>query len=445
MISSLYRFRSLYWLLDQGELEKQEIYFAKPEQLNDPMEGFRDIFWKGGDQVVTIPVRRNELAAYFQYIHFFALATIFQTHVEHGLQPKREQVSDFNERLRKGLEHANLVVEQVARLEAEARTIIGKLEDAIAGMAELLDTLFDINQIDAGAIKPDITDVAAGEAFARLSETFATMAAAKGLELRIVPSSAVIRSDRQLFERMLGNLLSNAIKYTDHGRLLLGCRRSGGKFRIEVWDTGIGIPKDSTDAVFEEFYRLNPEDSAKFGLGLGLYIVQRFASFLDRPDVIVADYHLPGGMTGLQIIQELRSALGGQVPALIVSGDKSAPARAAFGASAQAFITKPVKAAQLLARLSALVETVKPGWLDRRPRGFAVAPPAPASTDAAICVIDDDPGVRDAMQRTLQAEGYQVATYPSGETFLADHNRGKCRCLVVDVGLSNRGLDGLEL
>ena len=134
MISSLYRFRSLYWLLDQGELEKQEIYFAKPEQLNDPMEGFRDIFWKGGDQVVTIPVRRNELAAYFQYIHFFALATIFQTHVEHGLQPKREQVSDFNERLRKGLEHANLVVEQVARLEAEARTIIGKLEDAIAGM-----------------------------------------------------------------------------------------------------------------------------------------------------------------------------------------------------------------------------------------------------------------------------------------------------------------------
>ncbi len=414
----------------------------------------------------------------------------------------------------------------------DARTIIGKLEDAIAGMAELLDTLLDINQIDAGAIKPDISDVPVGEAFAHLSEIFAPMAAAKGLELRIVPSSAVIRSDRHLFERMVGNLLSNAIKYTDHGRILLGCRRYGGKFRIEVWDTGIGIPENSMEAVFEEFYRLNPEDSARFGLGLGLYIVQRFASFLDhtievrsrpgkgtmfavvaaasdmaarrlipggaaaltdlqppvillieddpkqldslrlllesegyrikvarkgdaalalvrnagsRPDVILADYHLPGGMTGLQIIKELRSSLGAQVPALIVSGDKSAPARAAFEASAQAFITKPVKAAELLARLRALAETVKPGWLDRRPRGFAGAPPAPASADAAICVIDDDPGVCDAMQRTLQAEGYHVATYPSGEMFLAVHNRAKCRCLVVDVGLSNRGLDGLEL
>ncbi|MGX9430205.1 MULTISPECIES: DUF2971 domain-containing protein [Bradyrhizobium] len=47
MIEHLYRFRPLYWLLEKGELENQEIYFAKPEQLNDPMEGFRDIFWKG--------------------------------------------------------------------------------------------------------------------------------------------------------------------------------------------------------------------------------------------------------------------------------------------------------------------------------------------------------------------------------------------------------------
>ena len=414
----------------------------------------------------------------------------------------------------------------------DSRTIIGKLEDAIAGMAELLDTLLDVSQIDAGVIKPDIADVQAGAVFARLSETFAPMAAAKGLKLRVVPSCAVIRSDGHLFERIVGNLLSNAIKYTDHGGILLGCRRQGGKIRVEVWDTGIGIPESSTKAVFEEFYRLNPDDSARFGLGLGLYIVRRFAAFLDhtievrsqpgkgtmfavvvapsgvarqwqlpagaaaqagssppaillieddpkqldslrllaesegyrilvartgaaalalvrnagnRPDAIVADYHLPDGMTGLQIIKELRSALAAQVPALILSGDKSAPARAAFEASAQAFITKPVKAAELLARLRALVETVRPGWFDRRRPSFAMEPAVPPSTDAAICVIDDDPGVCDAMQRTLEAEGHHVAAYHSAEMFLADHNRAKCRCLVVDVGLSNRGLNGLEL
>ena len=448
-------------------------------------------------------------------------------------QAKSRFLAAASHDLRQPLQTIGLLLGVLAKRTAgpEAQAIVGKLENTIAGMSELLDTLLDINQIESGGLKPEITDFAVAGFFTRLSDLYGPIAAAKGLELRVVPSSAAIHSDHHLLERVVGNLLSNAIKYTDRGRILLGCRRRGGKLRIEVWDTGIGIPEESTAKVFEEFHRLNPEDSSRFGLGIGLYIVQRLALLLEhtvevrshpgrgtmfavvamagdqaalsraaraeqagpgarppaillveddpnqleslrllletegyrvmavrtgeealalahnarnQPDLIVADYNLPGGMNGLQVIKAVRGGLGAQIPALIVSGDKSTPARQAFAASAQAFITKPVKAAEFMATLAALVETVRPGWAGKPPMNYA--PAATASTDGAeIGVVDDDPGVCDAIRRTLEMEGHKVDTYASCEAFLAEPDHGKYRCLVVDVGLGERGMDGLEL
>ncbi len=80
---------------------------------------------------------------------------------------------------------------------------------------------------------------------------------------------------------MIRNLLSNAVKYTSKGKILLGCRRRGDKLRIEVWDTGIGIPEEQLPAIFEEFHQLdNPARERSKGLGLGLAIVERLADLL---------------------------------------------------------------------------------------------------------------------------------------------------------------------
>jgi two-component system CheB/CheR fusion protein len=97
----------------------------------------------------------------------------------------------------------------------------------------------------------------------------------------VVSGSLTVRSDRRLLEQIVRNLLSNAVKYTTDGKLLLGCRRRGDNLRIEVWDTGPGIPELELQAIFEEFHQLdNPARERSKGLGLGLAIVQRLADLL---------------------------------------------------------------------------------------------------------------------------------------------------------------------
>ncbi|MEW5727283.1 MAG: ATP-binding protein, partial [Pseudomonadota bacterium] len=91
-------------------------------------------------------------------------------------------------------------------------------------------------------------------------------------------------SDPRLLANLVRHLVANAVRYTDAGGVLVGCRRAGGALRIEVWDTGIGIPEDQLAAVFEDFYQIgNRERDRAKGLGLGLSVVDRAARLLGHP------------------------------------------------------------------------------------------------------------------------------------------------------------------
>jgi Na+/proline symporter/signal transduction histidine kinase len=165
--------------------------------------------------------------------------------------------------------------------EDEDRSLVQNIDASLEAVEEIFTALLDISRLDTGAMKPELADFRIDELLARLEVEFAPLARAKGLDLVFMPCSLSIRSDRRLLRRLLQNLVSNAIKYTPAGSVLVGCRRRGARLRIEVYDTGIGIPHAKRRAVFKEFHRLDQGARVARGVGLGLSIVERIARVLD--------------------------------------------------------------------------------------------------------------------------------------------------------------------
>jgi len=167
---------------------------------------------------------------------------------------------------------------------AKVGTLVHQLDQALGAVDELLQALLDISKLDAGALKPQPRPLVVGEVLDSVAASFEPMAEQRGLDLRVVPSRAVVVTDPALLRRVLQNLVSNAIRYTRRGGVLIGCRRRGGRLAIEVWDTGPGIPESKLGVIFEEFKRLGPQEGeVPAGLGLGLAIVDRIARMLDHP------------------------------------------------------------------------------------------------------------------------------------------------------------------
>ena len=178
--------------------------------------------------------------------------------------------------------------------EGEQQEIIAGIGHSIDTMSSMLSSLLDINGLETGNLRPSKSDFAVNEIFESVATDLLRPLEEKGLQWRVVPSDLVVHSDKRMLEEMIRNLLSNAIRYTDRGKILLGCRRASDKIRIEVWDTGIGIPGDQLPHIFEEYYC----DAERGGFGLGLAIVRRLGEILDhRVDV----RSTPGKGTGFSI------------------------------------------------------------------------------------------------------------------------------------------------
>ena len=181
------------------------------------------------------------------------------------LNAARLYVTSLSER-RRGDEDARLIENVDASLEA---------------VEEIIGALIDISRLDTGALRPEFVSFRVDELLRQIELEFAPLAADKGLTLTFAPCAAVVRADRRLLRRVLQNLVSNAIKYTPVGRVLVGCRRCGHMLRIEVYDTGLGIPHSKLRDIFMEFHRLDEGAKIARGLGLGLSIVERVARILE--------------------------------------------------------------------------------------------------------------------------------------------------------------------
>jgi len=218
--------------------------------------------------------------------------------------------------------YASSLTESAADAGPEERVSLARNVDAsLEAVEEILGALLDISRLDAGATKPEISDFAIQEMFRQLEIEFAPMARAKGLKLVFAPTSLAVRSDRRLLRRLLQNFVSNAVKYTPKGRVLVGVRRRAGVARIEVWDTGLGVPEDQQRRIFDEFLRLDQGARAARGLGLGLSIVQRLGKVLGH---LITLRSKPG----MGSVFRVEAPLGARAPVIPIAVGGAEPTRA---------------------------------------------------------------------------------------------------------------------
>jgi two-component system CheB/CheR fusion protein len=245
----------------------------------------------------------------------------------------------------------------------KAKKLVTRLEETLGAMSGMLNTLLDINQIEAGTVHAEIIDFRVDSLLEQMREEFSYHAQAKGLVLRVVPCGLSIISDPRLLEQMVRNLLSNALKYTKRGKVLLGCRRHKGMLSLEVWDTGIGIPDTELHAIFEEYHQLdNAARERSRGLGLGLSIVHRLGALMDHS---VRVRSRPGRGSVFSI--EVKLPLGGTA-------------------------TRPT----------------------HYPLGLNDKGNESGRHVGSILVIEDDPDVRELLEVFLKDEGHEVATARDG-------------------------------
>jgi two-component system CheB/CheR fusion protein len=259
----------------------------------------------------------------------------------------------------------------------------------------MLNTLLDINQIEAGTVRTELVIFPIDDLLNRLRDEFTYHAEAQGLTLHVVSCGVLIQSDPRLLEQMIRNLLSNALKYTKRGKVLLGCRRRNGVLSIEIWDTGVGIPEAELQTIFEEYYQLdNDAHGPSRGLGLGLSIVERLGSLLGHR-IAVRSVLGKGSVFSIEVV--------------LPPGGAAAP---------------------------------REQHRHRTDDGVGEA----ASRTGSILIVEDDPEVRDLLEHLLKEEGHHTATARDGIAALEMIARGAARpdLLLADYNLPH-SMNGLEV
>jgi signal transduction histidine kinase len=159
-----------------------------------------------------------------------------------------------------------------------------QLAQTVSNLQGLLGTLLDYSRLDGLVFRVETHPVQATQAIGQVVESFAAAAAEKHLRLRSRINDCWLLTDPALLHRILINLIGNAVRYTQSGGILVTCRHGTDHARIEIWDTGPGIPPEARETIFEELVQLgNPERDAEKGLGLGLAIVRKSADLLCHP------------------------------------------------------------------------------------------------------------------------------------------------------------------
>jgi signal transduction histidine kinase/ActR/RegA family two-component response regulator len=339
------------WLASQGALALQSIRIQKELETR----------------------RRDAEDAALQKSQFLAA-------VSHDVRTPANAISllaELVERATSDPQQAHRVPELARSLWANARSLV-----------DLVSDVLDLTRLDSAPSDLHVTEFPLHELIDAEVFQAETAADGKGLTIaKVMPATPVkLVTDRTKLKRVVANLLSNAVKFTERGSVRVECT-NGDDVRISIADTGIGIPGDALNKVFDEFFQLrNPERNREKGAGLGLAICRRLVASL--------------GCT-----LSLESVVGsGTTFTLIIPKE---------------LIAKPV-----------IVDgetTPEPGSDDRM-------------RDLRVLLVEDNEVARTAVEELLSGEGACVTTAADGRSALASLDHTPFDVLLLDLNLPD--MDG---
>ncbi len=294
--------------------------------------------------------------------------------------------------LRQPLQTVRLLNASMLRMvsDAEVAALLRRQEQAIDSMTRLLNGLLDVTRLESGAIEPQLVDVRLDEMLNELRVRFEPLVRARGLSLHVETAEVVLHTDRTLFTQLLENLLGNALKYTDSGNIALTCELVPEALHIDIEDTGIGIPQEKIEHIFDEYYQVDSSGTRRAGVGLGLAIVREVSRLLGY----------------------------------------AAKVRSQVGVGTQVRVSIP--RSHLTAQ-------------DAVPGAQAVRPSTRRPARTRVMLVEDNEGVRVATQLFLQLEGYEVTVAGSAREAqqLLEKLQGN-ELLIVDYHLEG-GQTGLDV
>jgi PAS domain S-box-containing protein len=339
----------------------------------------------------------------------------------------------------------NASMQKLTQHSPDLSDLVAHQEVAIDGATRLLNALLDISRLESGAIDPQLSPVSLAAAFEDLAREFEPAAAAKNLQLGFADTRVVMSTDRTLLTQLFQNLIGNALKYTERGYVRISQGFDPDALVLKIEDSGLGIPGDKLERIFDEYYQIGPQGTQRLGVGLGLAIVREVSRLLgysvavastvgkgtcvsvriprhrllletEAPvradadisrtngvsrcrlilledndsvrmatelflslegfetrtaatvadaesllsdmqpgDVLITDYHLDGKLTGIDVLQQLRSQQGRDVPAILLSGDLQSMMRVVKTSIPHCrFLSKPVDTKALLSAIAEL-------------------------------------------------------------------------------------------
>lgn len=343
---------------------------------------------------------------------------------------KSEFLANMSHELRTPL-NSILILSQIlgankeGNLEAKQVEFCKTIHSSGTDLLNLINDVLDLAKVESGRMAMDVEAVNLVGLGAAIEQLFSPQALAKQLEFQLLVDPglpAVIQSDQQRLMQVIKNLLSNAIKFTDSGKVTLRIRRPVERellprvtkiedgVAFEVTDTGIGIPKDMLEPIFEAFRQVDGSTSRKYG-GTGL---------------------------GLSIARELSRALGGDIYC-----------ESEIGRGSQFSLVVPLECpveppAPMVERIR---EQPKPAveTPERIPPGAELEHVRDDRReikpgDKILLIIEDDPAFAEILRDLIRERGFRCLIAGDGETGLHFADYYLPNAIILDVGLP--GMDG---